>query len=120
MGEVGFTSRQEAIQGFLELMKDIKEVELHLTMGESIVHAVLGPLSPVARDGWTTGEADFVPGCPTGVADKELNWIIDQLTKEYMISTNPNIKQASVVFLLAVLQHGQKHPVGVFAELSII
>ena len=46
VGEVGFTSRQEVIQGFLELMKDIKEVELHLTMGESIVHAVLGPLSP--------------------------------------------------------------------------
>ena len=93
-------------------MKDIKEVELHLTMGESIVHAVLGPLSLAARDGWTTDEADFVPTVVGGdVADEQLNWVIDQLTTKHVVSTNPNVKQASVVFLLAVLQHGQKHPV---------
>ena len=39
----------------------IKEVELHLTMGESIVHAVLGPLSPVGRDTWTTDKKSYVP-----------------------------------------------------------
>ena len=49
------------ISGFLEMMKDIKEVELHLTMGESIVHAVLGPLSPVGRDTWTTDKKSYVP-----------------------------------------------------------
>ena len=53
--------RQSVISGFLEMMKDIKEVELHLTMGESIVHAVLGPLSPVGRDTWTTDKKSYVP-----------------------------------------------------------
>jgi len=121
VGEPDFPLRDDVVKGFLELMQDIKEVELHLTMGEAIVHAVLGPLSPIARDLWSVDEADFVSdhGDPS-VSDKQLNWVLDQLTTKYMWSTHPNVKQASCIFLLAILQHGQKHNVvkGRLAEIQ--
>ena len=44
------------MKNFLELASDVKEVELHFTIGEALVHCALGPLSPDARDIWTVGE----------------------------------------------------------------
>ena len=52
-----------------------------------------------------------VPKAEKSGADEHLNWVIDQLTTNYMSSTNPNVKQASVVFLLSILPHGQEHRV---------
>ena len=96
----------DVVKRFLELMPDIKEIELHLTMGEAIVYAVLGQLSPIARNLWT--EETFVCHDDASVANERLEWVIHELTSKHMLSTHPNVKQASCIFLLAILQNGQQ------------
>ena len=60
VGDESFPDRKKIIQSFLEAAQDIKDVELHLTMGEALVHASFGPLSSARRDFWTTKDEDFV------------------------------------------------------------
>ena len=41
------------IEKFIEISSDIKDIELHLTVGDVLVFYALGHLSPAARDAWT-------------------------------------------------------------------
>ena len=41
------------IEKFIEMASDIKDIELHFTVGDA-----LGHLSPAARDAWTVEEED--------------------------------------------------------------
>ena len=109
IGDASFPHRDIVIKGFLEAIQEIKEVELHLTMGEALVYAVLGPLSPMGRDLWTIDEQEFKPVYDVEISDSYMAGVLEDLMGKYMISTHPNVKQGSCIFLLALLQHGKTH-----------
>ena len=109
IGEENFPHRNVVIKGFLEAIQDIKEVELHLTMGEGLVYAVIGPLSPKGRDLWRVSEEDFKQSVDESISDSHMEEVLRDLMGSYMISTHPNVKQGSCIFLLALLQHGKNH-----------
>jgi len=103
LGEPGFPHRRSLIEGFLESAQDIKDIELHFTIGDALVYAALGPLSPAARDAWAVSEADYKPVDPSADTS-ELCWLLAQLTDKLTKSTHPNVKQASCLWLLAVVK----------------
>ena len=102
------------MKNFLELASDVKDVELHFTIGEALVHCALGPLSPDARDIWTVGEKEWIP---VGVGQQDeaegeegqLDWLLAQLTECLVVSTQPSTKQAGCLWLLAVVKQCVNH-----------
>ena len=110
IGDKLLPHREVVIKGFLEAIQEIKEVELHLTMGEALVYAVLGPLSPMGRDLWTVSEEEYVPTADQSTSDNHMQAVLKDLIESYMISTHPNVKQGSCIFLLALLKHGKNQP----------
>ena len=91
------------LESFIELASEIKDVELHFTIGDALVHCALGPTSPAARDVWSVSEEDFTP--LDAQSDKnDLEWLVTQLTTNLTRSTHPNIKQASCLWLLSVVK----------------
>ena len=109
IGDESFPHRSQVITGLLEAVKEIKEVELHLTMGEGLVYAVFGPLSPMARDLWKVSSEEYTTVVDENISDKYMVDVLKDLMEKHMISTNPNIKQGSTILLLALLQHGKNH-----------
>ena len=91
------------IEKFIEMAPDIKDIELHFTIGDALVFCALGHLSPAARDAWTVAEEDHIE--EEGGGREELGWLLDKLTGELTRSTHPNIKQASCLWLLALVKH---------------
>ena len=56
-----FPHRRNLLESFIELASDIKDIELHFSIGEALVFCSLGVRSPAARDGWSVEEDDFSP-----------------------------------------------------------
>jgi len=103
LGDTKFPHRRMLIESFIELASEIKDVELHFTIGDALVHCALGPTSPAARDVWSVSEEDFTP--LDAQNDKnDLEWLVTQLTTHLTRSTHPNIKQASCLWLLSVVK----------------
>jgi hypothetical protein len=67
----------------------MKDIELQLSIGESLVCAALGLNSPESRDPWTVKESDFIEpeNAPT-----QLDFLIDELLNKYVGHRNPNVK----------------------------
>ena len=97
------------MEGFLETAKDIKDIELHFTIGEALVCATLGPLSPKGRNLWKVDEESFKPKVEAKHSDNEMKFILDELVDKYTLSTNPNEKQASCIWLLALVKQAKEH-----------
>jgi len=68
----------------------MKDIELQLSIGESLVCAALGLNSPESRDPWTVKESDFIEpeNAPT-----QLDFLMDELLDKYVAHHNPNVKQ---------------------------
>ena len=111
VGDINFPDRQKIIESFIEAAQDIKDVELHLTMGEAIGHAAFGPLSASARDFWTTSEEDFVADVNADASDAVIEWLLTELIEKQTCNLKPNVRQASCLWLLALLKRGTKHEV---------
>merc|ERR1719483_652930 len=104
LGDKNFPHRRLLLESFIELASEVKDVELHFTIGDALVHCALGPLSPSARDVWTVSEDEFTP-MDAGAGADQLEWLVSQLTEKSTRSTHPNIKQASCLWLLALVKH---------------
>lgn len=112
IGDATFPHRDNILKGFLESAKEMKEVELHFTVGEALVYAALGPLSAKGRDLWSVSEEAFeAPVNVKGCSDKYLRWLVDELTDKYTVSSHPNEKQASCIWLLALVKHATQQEV---------
>ena len=101
--------RRLLLEKCIELASEIKDFELHFSIGDTLVSCVLGPLSPAARDLWTVSEADFTPLLADPAAwscRADLDWFLDQLTGRLTQSDHPNVKQAGCLWLLSVVKHG--------------
>lgn len=67
--------------------------------------------SQEARNSWTTLPSDYSPDTTLIQSDENLNWLLDELLA-LAKSTHPNSKQASCIWLLAVIKGvGDKLPV---------
>ena len=77
IGEVEFPWRHEIIKGFLESAREIKDIELHFTIGEGLVFATLGPLSTMGRNLWRDSIEDYKPDRidPSGKSLKQRDFI---------------------------------------------
>ena len=80
-------------------------------MGEAIGHAAFGPLSASARDFWTTSEEDFVADVNADASDAVIEWLLTELIEKQTCNLKPNVRQASCLWLLALLKRGTKHEV---------
>ncbi len=90
----------------------MKDVELHFTVGKALVYATLGPLSPKGRDLWKTPEEEFkTKAANVDIMDDSVKWVLDELVNKYTLSTHPNEKQASCVWLLALVKNAQNHKI---------
>ena len=109
IGDKQFPCRQDVLKGFLESARDIKDIELHFTIGEALVFAALGPLSPKGRNLWKVSEENYLSTTDAQASDKEMQLVISELTDKYTLSSHPSEKQASCIWLLAMVKHAKDH-----------
>lgn len=103
-----FLHSRDIIQGFLDMAKETRDVEVHFTAGEALVCCVQGVMSPFARDAWTTLESEYKPhGIEAILAarNQDLGWLLDELLNRVAPDPHPNSKQATGIWLLALLKH---------------
>ncbi|XP_065156025.1 proteasome adapter and scaffold protein ECM29-like [Atheta coriaria] len=104
VGEANFPFTRQVIEGFINTVKDTKDVEVHFTIGESLVMCIQGTTSSEARNAWVISSDDYSKSVQTvGNNDEDLSWLLDELLK-YSLSTHPNSKQAASIWLLALLK----------------
>ncbi|CAH1974017.1 unnamed protein product [Acanthoscelides obtectus] len=106
-----FPHTKEVLQGFLDTAKETKDVEVHFTIGESLVMCCQSIWSSEARNAWTTLPSDYKPETSEVQSDDTLDWLLDELLK-LATHTHPNSKQASCIWLLAVIKGcGEREPI---------
>nr|CAH7763652.1 unnamed protein product [Callosobruchus chinensis] len=106
-----FPHTKEVLQGFLDTAKETKDVEVHFTIGESLVMCCQSVWSVEARNSWTTLPSDYRPDTSEPQSDDTLDWLLDELLK-LAAHTHPNSKQASCIWLLAVIKGcGERQPI---------
>jgi proteasome component ECM29 len=105
-----FPHARDIIQGFLNTAKETKDVEVHFTIGESLVMCCQSIWSPEARNPWTTLPQSHVPNTTEVMVDDNLSWLLDELLK-LANQTHPHSKQAACIWLLAILKGcGEREP----------
>lgn len=103
-----FPHTREVIQGLLDTAKETKDVEVHFTIGEALVMCCQGVHSIESRNPWLTSPDDFIE---TDEDLPHLEWSLDELL-DLANQTHPNSKQASAIWLLAVLKGcGRRQPI---------
>ncbi|CAG9861828.1 unnamed protein product [Phyllotreta striolata] len=106
-----FPHSREILQGLLNTAKETKDIEVHFTIGESLVMCCQGVWSPEARNPWTTLPKDYMPIVNEPQADDSLEWLLNELLNMAKMS-HPNAKQASSIWLLAVIKYcGEREPI---------
>ncbi|WAR24119.1 ECM29-like protein [Mya arenaria] len=101
VGEEKFPHRKLAIQGLLDAVTS-KQIELHFTLGEALVFAAQGPTSPAGRDLWTQTEEEWK--AIANYSEDEVEWYLTTVLERYVTSANPHVRQASSVWLLALVK----------------
>lgn len=83
-----------------------KDVEVHFTIGESLVMCVQSLWSPECRDAWSVLPSDYVPEntMMDSPNEENLEWLLTKLL-EMVTQTHPNSRQASCIWLLALLKN---------------
>lgn len=104
VGEV-FPHTREVVQGLIDTAKETKDVEVHFTIGESLVMCVQSIWSAEARDSWQTPPNDFTPfdAMQEAPSSENLEWLLQELFK-FAKLPHPNVRQATCIWLLALLK----------------
>ncbi|XP_060528524.1 proteasome adapter and scaffold protein ECM29 [Cylas formicarius] len=106
-----FPHTREVLQGLLDTAKETKDVEVHFTIGESLVMCCQSVWSPEARNGWDTSPQDYAPDDVGPMPDDDLDWLLNELFS-LAKQTHPNSKQASCIWLLALIKGcGDRGPI---------
>lgn len=102
-----FPHVKKILDGFLSTAKETKDVEVHFTIGEALVMCCQSIWSPEARNAWTTPLSNEPIECD----DTQLELLLEELLK-LAKATHPNSKQASCIWLLAILKGcGERKPI---------
>lgn len=92
-------------------MLQTKDVEVHFTIGESLVMCIQSIYSSEARNKWIEKIAEFETDENDTFPDENLDWLLTQLLK-ISDNTNPNSRQASSIWLLAIVKScGKREPI---------
>lgn len=108
-----FPHTREVIQGLIGTAKETKDVEVHFTIGESLVMCIQSVWSPEARDAWQTPPTEFTPFdvMQEGPSYENLEWLLQELFK-FSKLPHPNVRQATCIWLLALLKSSpDKEPI---------
>ncbi|XP_012280899.1 proteasome-associated protein ECM29 homolog isoform X2 [Orussus abietinus] len=91
---------------FISLAAETKDVEIHLTVGESLVCCVQGEASPKGRDAWTMLPTEYSVPYSEG-SNELLKLVLDKLLKLSNVP-HPHSRQAVCIWLLALVKHNAK------------
>ncbi|XP_076235930.1 proteasome adapter and scaffold protein ECM29 isoform X2 [Calliopsis andreniformis] len=98
-----FPHTSEIVKKIIATVKETKDIEIHLIMGEALVHCVQGQASPEARDAWTTLPNEYKVSY-SNTSTELLMHTLDELLRIYK-DPHPNLRQAVCVWLLALLKY---------------
>lgn len=84
-------------------VKETKDIEIHLILGEALVCCVQAQASSEARDAWTTLPTEHIVPY-SKESDELLIHVLNELFKIYQVP-HPNLRQAVCVWLFALLKH---------------
>ncbi|KAL0121628.1 hypothetical protein PUN28_006856 [Cardiocondyla obscurior] len=84
-------------------VKETKDVEIHLVLGEALVCCVQAKASPEARDAWTTLSTEHIVSY-SKESDELLIHVLNELFNIHQVP-HPNLRQAVCVWLFALLKH---------------
>ncbi|XP_043507485.1 proteasome adapter and scaffold protein ECM29 [Frieseomelitta varia] len=91
------------VNKIIATVKETKDIEIHLIMGEALVCCVQGEASPEKRDAWTTLPTEHkIPYSNTST--ELLIQTLNELLRMYK-DPHPNLRQAVCVWLLALLKY---------------
>ncbi|XP_012151377.1 proteasome adapter and scaffold protein ECM29 isoform X2 [Megachile rotundata] len=98
-----FPHTSQIIDKIIGIVKETKDIEIHLILGEALVCCVQGEASPEKRDPWTTLPNEHeVPYSNTST--ELFMQTLDRLLGMYK-DPHPNLRQAVCVWLLALLKY---------------
>uniref|UniRef100_T1J5P2 TOG domain-containing protein n=1 Tax=Strigamia maritima TaxID=126957 RepID=T1J5P2_STRMM len=90
------------LKQLIENTKEMKDVDIQYSIGGTFNNAILGSLSPDAKDLWAVTVEE---GALIGSNEpSNLSWLLDEIL-QLVSSLNPNIKQASCIWMLSLLAH---------------
>ena len=98
-----FPHTSEIMNKIITTVKETKDIEIHLSMGEALVYCVQGQASPEARDAWTTLPNEHKVPYSNASAELLIH-TLDELLRIYK-EPHPNLRQAVCVWLLALLKY---------------
>jgi proteasome component ECM29 len=88
----------------------IKQIELHMTLGEALVNCAMGNKSPALRNSWTCTEQEWIDKIKETklqddkILNNSLNWLLNQLLEKYIDNPNPHLRQAASFWLLTLMK----------------
>ncbi|XP_029040341.2 proteasome adapter and scaffold protein ECM29 isoform X1 [Osmia bicornis bicornis] len=98
-----FPHTSQIIDKIIGIVKETKDIEIHLILGEALVCCVQGEASPEKRDAWTTLPNEHDVPC-SNTSTELLIKTLDRLLGMYK-EPHPNLRQAVCVWLLALLKY---------------
>lgn len=98
-----FPHTAETANKIIATVKETKDIEIHLILGEALVCCVQAQASPEARNAWTTLPAEYVVPY-SKESDELLIHVLSELFNIYKVP-HPNLRQAVCVWLFALLKH---------------
>jgi hypothetical protein len=116
-----FPHRREIMQSLLDSAKEVnkykiisclililfnlqsREIDAHLMVSEALVTCALGPGSSSSRDLWRVGKEEFEVPADTDLS--HLEWLLEQLLVKMVPDLHPASRQASCLWLVAVVKH---------------
>ncbi|XP_076089191.1 proteasome adapter and scaffold protein ECM29-like isoform X1 [Mytilus galloprovincialis] len=99
VGEENFPHLQKVMEEIMDSVQP-KQFELHMTTGEALVCAAQGRQSSAARDLWTESEEDYRNRVT--VKETKVEWYLESLLNKSLVSSNPHLRQAACIWLLAL------------------
>ncbi|KAL5241701.1 hypothetical protein ACI65C_009111 [Semiaphis heraclei] len=106
VGETSSRSK-DIIKEYLDNTKYTKDIEIHLSIGDSISCAILGPRSKMSRNFWTCNEEEFkkkVSNLSVDKCEKLSDYFLNSILEKVQSEDHPNSKQACCVWMFNVLE----------------
>ncbi|VVC26099.1 Hypothetical protein CINCED_3A017518 [Cinara cedri] len=98
---------KDIIKEYLKNTKHTKDIEIHLSIGESLCCAILGPHSKMSCNFWTCAEDEYQKEIVTKFAvdecDKLADYFLNNILDKIQSEDHPNSKQACCVWMYNVL-----------------
>ncbi|XP_032663557.1 proteasome adapter and scaffold protein ECM29 [Odontomachus brunneus] len=98
-----FPYTTEIVDKIIATVKETKDIEIHLILGEALVCCVKAQASPEGRDIWRTLPAEHVIPY-SKESDELLIHVLVELLNIYQVP-HPNLRQAICVWLFTLLKH---------------